>query len=268
MSCSPPPPPYLWEIIDKIVPVARQFDEAIRPHKKAIHTWFAKHGPTIMCIAINIARLPDNIRESLLSLAKEGWYPDPEMCLNDILKLGKETITCEKNTAEKWLVCYFSDRLDIIEEKLCYKHCNRSDLIHSAFAAHRRGEFCLSIPVLLAQADGICDELTPRLSPFRRRQKQPQIAAYVRDFADDWYLNALLRPLAEPLPLTASHSERAAHDQDSLNRHSIMHGESTDYGTEANGLKAISFLNYVSIALGSVDKEMLGGSGGFRGHDT
>jgi hypothetical protein len=34
-----------------------------------------------------------------------------------------------------------------------------------------------------------------------------------------------------------------------LNRHQIMHGESWDYGTEINSLKAFSFLTFVGLHL-------------------
>ena len=34
-----------------------------------------------------------------------------------------------------------------------------------------------------------------------------------------------------------------------LNRHRVLHGEVTDYGTEENSLKAISLLNYCALVL-------------------
>ena len=35
-----------------------------------------------------------------------------------------------------------------------------------------------------------------------------------------------------------------------LNRHEVLHGESVDYGTEINSLKAISLLYYIASVLG------------------
>jgi len=61
---------------------------------------------------------------------------------------------------------------------------------------------------------------------------------------------ALLSPLAQILPISASQRER----QDgttALNRHMVLHGESLDYGTKANSLKAISLINYVTQILGN-----------------
>mgnify|MGYP001564484260 CR=1 FL=1 len=34
-----------------------------------------------------------------------------------------------------------------------------------------------------------------------------------------------------------------------LNRHQVMHGESVNYGSEINSLKALSPLNYVAVVL-------------------
>ena len=59
---------------------------------------------------------------------------------------------------------------------------------------------------------------------------------------------SLLSPLTETLPINASEYERQE-DFEGLNRHIIMHGESLDYGTEVNGLKAISLINYISQVL-------------------
>jgi len=77
---------------------------------------------------------------------------------------------------------------------------------------------------------------------------------YVEQIASDTYRAALLEPLAQTLPIGASQNER--HDGFSeLNRHMVLHGESLDYGTEKNSLKAISLINYVSIVLKLDDNE-------------
>jgi hypothetical protein len=56
---------------------------------------------------------------------------------------------------------------------------------------------------------------------------------------------AILSPLAETLPINASENERPR-NFNGLNRHMVLHGESLDYGSKVNSLKAISLVNYVS----------------------
>ncbi len=55
----------------------------------------------------------------------------------------------------------------------------------------------------------------------------------------------MLSALKEHLPITKSAYEREA-GFNQLNRHQVVHGESLDYGTETNSLKAISFLFYIA----------------------
>jgi len=61
-----------------------------------------------------------------------------------------------------------------------------------------------------------------------------------------------LRPISLELPINASEKarERIAAERgwpawNELNRHQVLHGESVDYGTRLNSLKAISLLNYL-----------------------
>ena len=75
----------------------------------------------------------------------------------------------------------------------------------------------------------------------------------MEQIAADTYGAALLSPLAETLPIGASEYERPT-GFDELNRHMVLHGESLDYGTKINSLKAISLINYVAHVL-TLEKE-------------
>ena len=70
----------------------------------------------------------------------------------------------------------------------------------------------------------------------------------MEQIASDTYRAALLSPLAQTLPIGASKHERPE-DFTELNRHVVLHGESLDYGTKINSLKAISLINYVAHVL-------------------
>ena len=79
---------------------------------------------------------------------------------------------------------------------------------------------------------------------FIRSHKKPSTAKYVEQWVADSFQAALLSPLAQTLPISASELERVE-GADALNRHTVMHGEDLNYGSKKNGLKAISLLNYV-----------------------
>lgn len=213
----------------------------------AARSLYAAIEPTFAKIQESLKELPPRMREALLLLGQHGWYLDLEFALPGIWALEKALSEGDLASAEKGLINHFERRLDEIEEALTGKFPHRAQIIRSAFRAHRRGEYELSIPVLLAQTDGICKELTSKYL-FIRENKRPAVAAYTQQFLADTFQASLLSPLTEILPIGASHHERRA-DGDQLNRHAVLHGESVTYGTQANSLKAVSLINYISHVL-------------------
>lgn len=196
--------------------------------------------------------LPPAYRAALLMLGRHGWYLDPEMSLSAPLELGVSFKEGGIEQAEKVLAEYFDGRVDQIEQFIIEAHPSRAKVLSSAFNAHRAGQFDLSIPVFLAQTDGICREVAGQYLFTSAKGKaykgRPGMAAYVEERASDTFLSAILSPLGEKLPISTSEAERGE-GWTALNRHMVLHGESVDYGTKINSLKAISLINYVVAAL-------------------
>lgn len=195
----------------------------------------------------SLRELPERTRTALITLGNHGWFLDLEMPLPGLWEIQKAMNEGNVDEIEKELVEYFTERLDDIEKSITSKYPHRSNIISSAFRAHSRGEYELSIPVFLSQTDGICHEVIEQHF-FLKKNKKPKTAIYVEKIATDTYRAALLEPLAQTLPIGASQNEREK-DFSELNRHMVLHGESLDYGTEKNSLKAISLLNYVCHVL-------------------
>lgn len=191
--------------------------------------------------------LPPKIQGALLVMAQHGWYLDLNMPLPSLWKIQKAISGGEINEVDKALVGYFESQLKEIEESFINHFPHRAHIIGSAIDAHRRGEYYLSIPVLLAQTDGICKEVVGQYL-FVKKDKKPGTAMYVEQLAADIYQAALLSPLATNNPISASEHERKT-GFNLLNRHMVMHGESLDYGSKVNSLKAISLVNYVAQVL-------------------
>ena len=209
----------------------------------------ASIGPALEEYCEAFRKLPTRTREALLLLGKHGWYFDPEMSLPDLWALKVAIDEGEHPEAETTLMEYFESHLTEIEQSIVTKFPHRSHLIRAAWDAHRRGEYVLSIPVLLAQTDGICKETVDKYL-FMKKDKKPETASYVDQIAADCWRAAVLSPLAETLPIGASKRERTE-GFTSLNRHTVLHGESLDYGNKINSLKAISLVNYVAHVLPS-----------------
>ena len=191
--------------------------------------------------------LPPRIQDALLLLGEHGWYLDLEMPIPWLWGIMEALENGKVEDVEEVLVEYFEGRLEGIEKSVAERFPRRAQLIGAALNAHRRQQYELSIPVLLAQVDGICMDAAHQYL-FTKRDKRPRIAIYVDQIATDTYKAALLSPLAQTLPINASEHERPP-GFDLLNRHAVLHGESLDYGSKSNGLKAISLINYVAHVL-------------------
>ncbi len=127
---------------------------------------------------------------------------------------------------------------------------NRAAAITEAIWAHRERHYYLSIPVLLAQADGITYDT------INRGMFRADTGRYVRNAVTDLAAPGLTRLAAQMLaPLEAGTSlsatttsrdlKRAADPKyGPLNRHGVLHGIDLKYGTRVNSCRALVSLGY------------------------
>jgi len=194
----------------------------------------------------------EGTRLSIFVLAQHGWFISLEMPPSPILECARSALDGEIDKVDNIMASFFRDNAGEINKALNSNFPNRSKILDNAFNAHRRGEYNLSIPVFLIQTDGICNELIG-IQMFSRRNNKPKTSAYADQFEQSSFLSALLEPFRVCLPLTASEKERELLTiENYLNRHEILHGAATNYGTELNSLKAISLINFVSTILQKV----------------
>ncbi len=188
--------------------------------------------------------LPQKTREVLLLLGKQGWYLDINIAMSSLWELRDALVDGDFENAQNDLIEYFDKYTIEIQTSLVNKFPTRAHIFQAAFQAHQAGQYYLSIPVLLAQTDGICKDIFSGYF-FIKKNKKPQTSNYVEQIDVDSFLSALLSPLSEILPINASLGERDDSEKP-FNRHLILHGDSLDYGNKVNSLKAISLLNYVA----------------------
>jgi hypothetical protein len=218
-------------------------------------------GSIFVELARNLEDLPKRIRPALATLAQHGWYLDPEMDLPGIAEMVLLFKEGKATAAHNELATYFDQRREAILNRLCTAFPQRSNIFTSAFKAHEAGQYELSIPVLLAQADGICLELTGIQLYSKRDGKTTRVSEAVATFDVDSFTAALLHPLTEVFPVIFNSRERAGLS-DILNRHAILHGESVTYGTHINSCKAISLLAFTAWALSDIQKSSMRGPAG------
>jgi hypothetical protein len=147
---------------------------------------------------------------------------------------------------------YFTNNLNRIEDYLINVFPKRTEILSAAFKAHNQEQYYFSVPIFLIQADGICAELINNKCFFRKDRNDNKKTLIAKNIEHAYEINsferAMLIVLESITVINASEGMRPK-DRSILNRHQILHGESFDYGTKINSLKAISFINYVAQSL-------------------
>lgn len=183
-------------------------------------------------------------RASLVTLGKQGWYLDHEFTNPQLLSIAnaiEEGLVKERN---KILCDWYEERLTQIELDLSARHLHRDLVLRDAFQAHREGKYTLSVPVFLAQADGICHDLTGH-QLYSRPNGVPVLAKLLSlEYLTSVRASAL-HALSQRLPISDNAQTRVC-APDLLNRHAVLHGEDLNYHTRTQSCRAISLLNCVS----------------------
>jgi hypothetical protein len=112
-------------------------------------------APALEELRRSFVELPPRTRKALLTLGAHGWYLDLHIPLPVVWELENALADGNVAEAEQALCDYFENRLDAIEASVVARFPAQAHLAKAAFAAHRSGEYALSIPVFLAQTDGI-----------------------------------------------------------------------------------------------------------------
>lgn len=187
---------------------------------------------------------PRRDRESLTKLAHRGWFLGPNWPVSAISVLGRQVEVAPHDVDED-VGQYIGRNLDI-EARLVESYPHRSKLLQEGFWAHRKQKYALSIPLFLAQADGLFyDRFQENL--FRKRGREDAAKGFTSE-VKGLFFRAVLYPLSESTPLWED-SRSLEENFGGLNRHQVLHGMKVDYDTEISSLKAISLLDYLNWVL-------------------
>jgi hypothetical protein len=183
------------------------------------------------------------------ALAQFGWYPDGAWTTGQPEEIARQYEKEPREEADRALCAYVNGRAQSFQETLCSNYPKRARFIRDAFDAHRAGKYTLSVPVMLAQADGICfDTLGEQIYRVKKLAAAVEPLSHKPILA----LSGRLAALLEQFPIVWGPAERAKYGGNMLNRHVVLHGESLDYDTEKRSCQAITFVNYVGNVMGLV----------------
>jgi hypothetical protein len=163
------------------------------------------------------------------------------------------------HTGADALMADFARRLlPDVESALCERFPDRAHILADAFEAHRAGKYALSVPALLAQADGVgCDLLGIPRQCFRQKNRlearQKKLGAFTlfgKPYTLHGIMQEMLEPLISPWSLAEDTDKRDLRQASEpwfgpLNRHDVLHGHDTGYPTEQNSLRCVVLLQYL-----------------------
>lgn len=216
-----------------------------------------------------VEELPEKSKAVMALAASRGWFFGWNDSLQGVMELVQKLEAANPSAVDDVMVEYYRANLQPFTDELVSNHPHRAAVIKAAVRAHTTlGDdgYFLSIPVFIAQADGLLAEITKVRSALMRDGGRPELQASraLRDMvgADQEALDLIDQLLnLHNLDFMKSAAARQMLEEDSgeafiaLNRHQVMHGESYDYGTEVNSLKAFSFLVHVGAHLPMVLKQ-------------
>lgn len=198
------------------------------------------------------------LSQGIHSLPSQGWYFSLEFI--DSLGISNLQEYLQKDPAafETDVLNIFNNELDTIEKKVTTAFPKRAHLLSNIFKHHREGDYNASIVLALTQADGI----SKKVFSVKDKNGNPVAVGFFDLARSQSDIRTQKLALAFELPensiFSVLYNQLAKDDRNDslvlegnttrlsdLNRHAIVHGESVDYGTLTNSVKAILLLDFI-----------------------
>jgi len=187
-------------------------------------------------------KISDVLTNYSLMILEDGWFFDYSIPIDsnfqDIAKYDKVIFNL-------FMEKHFEDTIDKIEELTIKRFPKREKIIRKAIMCHKNGDYEVSIPVLIGQADGIFREMTSK--EFYSKKSNIKAENIIEEIKNDRFKEFSLWIL-EPLKqnqLISANFKKSKDNPDFLHRNLILHGEDCEYATKRNGAKSLSLLNYI-----------------------
>ncbi len=216
---------------------------------------FLEHLKTFQEIGERLKAYSEETPKCFLLIAQHGWYIDLESELNFPALVAEKLNSQQENIAYELLADYYRQNIQEIFERLIKRHPNRKEVFLQSLEGFNSNLHFLVIPTLLSQIDGICFDFTKKKFFLKERNNKylPQITSELENSASS-FLSLYLSPLQNQTPIMVR-EEDIDKFPCKLNRHEILHGINSEYGTEINSLKIISLIKYISDLLTDLDNK-------------
>lgn len=185
----------------------------------------------------------ESLKHHMLSLLEYGWFSTRDLSLEYVLYLKNK----DKDGLNEFLINFYNSQKIKVKELVNVECPKRNIIIDKALQAHNRSDFELSVPVLLAQIDGIFHDLTSKSIFSTSKRYSSRALDWVSELESQNILPIVIAIL-EPLKLheiLGSDFNSAEKLPDVVHRNLVLHGKDVNYGTEINSCKVISLLLYI-----------------------
>jgi hypothetical protein len=211
---------------------------------------FAKGFVTFM---LGLASVPENIRIFSEEAAMIGWFFTSESYMGEMKKAfdqGQESL-------DQYMISEIDSNYDKIKSSILSLHSNREEILACAFKLHEGENWIASIPLFLAQTEGVFSENIGTFLFSEHVKRKEKLAERFKGNADQ-YMPYLYSPFEVETQFSSSiGSKSQAKKKNGPNRNGILHGsrKHLDYGSKLNSYKCISLLSYISMVFAGLESK-------------
>jgi hypothetical protein len=192
--------------------------------------------------------LPEKQRKLWSEAARLGWYLNGETSIT-----VKSMVLKGQTELDSYMIESLRADWPMLTKSILSAHPERGPILECAFQLHTEGRYIASVPLFLAQADGICAQIIGAHLFTDSKQREAKLAEM--SVNSDAFMVTLLGLLGLKTQFVAG-IRSASPMKKSLapNRNGILHGarKHLDYGTEINSFKAFSLLAFVVYILSEI----------------
>lgn len=240
-----------------LAPISAQLQEIQKKFASiSIDLNLDKYKALFEALAEEAKNIPDRVDTIYSYLAQRGWFVPFHFADFGAFKKYEELIkNDEHEIIENDIQQYIKNHTSNFKHQAKKHFPDRFKILSSAFEAHENQKYELSIPVLLAQADGMFEELIgttfysnkeKQLKKIKRRLLE-KLAENGHPTSTTSLSYLLLKQFEEESLLHENFSEIEKRKNNNpsfnpLNRNTILHGRDIDYANEANSLRTIALI--------------------------
>jgi len=195
---------------------------------------FSSVEETLKKFRISFLTFDQHYQKAVDILADHGWYVSNTMLVGDILASALKAINKDGSAVNNQMTRFYNSELKSIIKNISSLYPERKEIFKEALTCHIQKKYHASTLIFLSQCDGICDGKMFKIKNNKKALKEflPSKQSFLNN------------PLVKIRGIDSSIDQAHLFNSD-LNRHKVIHGHDTHFGTKTNSFKALSLLNYV-----------------------